>query len=91
MAILENWSLRFSFDPYLAPELQVPRLHGQVHGHNVFPDGAHVTTNHLAGVFGESVVTRSGTVYELGQVDPAYEAAFPNARQRLFDSLKKAP
>lgn len=32
------------------------------------------------------VVTRN-TTYTLGDVDPGYDAAFPNALQRLLNSL----
>ena len=34
-------------------------------------------------------ITQSGSEYELGEVDPAYEAAFPGAKQRALDSLCK--
>lgn len=48
-----------------------------------------VTTSEIRGRRGDLVVTASGNEYELGDVDPAYEAAFPGAKERLLASLKE--
>ena len=37
---------------------------------------------------GDKVVTKSGSEYELGAVDAAYESLFPNARERLLTGLR---
>jgi hypothetical protein len=36
------------------------------------------------------VITSKGSKYVLGVVDPDYEKAFPNAKERLLNSLKKS-
>jgi hypothetical protein len=87
---LENWSVVFSeTDPYLAPELQKIALHGNVYGHPRFDDGSSVTTSTIKELRGELIITNSGSEYELGEVDPEYEKRYPEARQRIFKSLKK--
>jgi hypothetical protein len=82
---LENWSVTCRWDqPYIAPELKTC-LQGLVYGHPEFPDGETVTTSIIKEVTVEGhIVTKSGSTYELGEVDPAYELAYPNARQRLL-------
>jgi len=87
---LENWSLvtRVS-NPYQAPELGVPCLHGLVYGHPKLPDGYEMSSSRVVKTEGEDIITESGTHYELGQIDPEYEKIYPNAKQRLIESLKK--
>ena len=86
---IENWSLvrRYS-SPYQAPEQVAQCLHGVVSGHPKFKDGETITTSRVVSVNyeTETVKTVTGSLYYLGAVDPAYEAAFPNARERLFNS-----
>lgn len=87
MPKLEKWSVGGHHpDPYYPPEFQQPALHGIVYGHHRKSDGSEVTTSPIVGVEGEFVKTESGTLYELGEVYHAYEAAFPNAKQKLFNS-----
>jgi len=63
-------------------------LHGNVFGHPRFADGHPVTTSRIVGKNSDdTVVTYSGNVYELGEVDPAYEEMFPNARDRVIGTL----
>ncbi len=88
MIRLENWSVvAAAADPYTPPEHLTQHLHGLVYGHPNFVGGVEITTSSLHHVErdGDSVVvyTRSGTAYGLGQVDPGYEAAYPNARARI--------
>jgi hypothetical protein len=40
---------------------------------------------------GDKVITKSGSEYELGQADAAYESLFPNAKQRLLARLSPGP
>jgi len=87
--ILENWSLVFK-DPYQAPELQRPALHGDVYGHPNFEDGSTVTTSTIVGITDdEKIITHSGSEYELGEVDPRYEKLFPKARDRVIKTAKE--
>ena len=80
---LEDWSIQRGL--YKAPE-QGGRLAGYVYGHPTRSDGQHiltstvVTVNHDA----ETITTYSGSVYELGEVDPMYEEKFPGAKGRIF-------
>ena len=88
MARLENWSIT-GRDPYLAPELQEACLYGTVYGHLRLKDGNTVVTSSIVKSEGEIIITHSGSQYELGKVDPEYEKEFPNARERLFESLRR--
>ena len=85
MPRLENWSLVIkTVNPYQAPELGVQCLHGFVYGYPRFEDGTEITTSRIERIEEEIVVTKSGTRYALGDVDPDYEKLYPNARERLF-------
>ncbi len=86
---LENWAIVHDDDPYLAPELRKQKLHGQCFGHPRFEDGEAITTSSIQSIDGEVIVTRN-TRYVLGQVDPAYENLYPNAKNRLLNSLQNA-
>ena len=87
---LENWSVVFSDnDPYLHPELQTLSLCGNVFNHPRFKDGKRVTTSSIKGFDGELIMTSSGSKYELGEIDPEYEKLYPDAKNRLLNSLKK--
>jgi len=87
--LLTKWSLRHSIagvDPYMAPERIKTYLNGDVYGHPNFADGTNVTTSSIVKVDNdtETVTTSSGSLYALGGVDTAYEAAYPNAYTRLM-------
>lgn len=85
---IDNWSVCVpGADPYTPPELIRQCLQGNVFGDARREDGHLVCTSPIVGKKGERVATRSGSCYELGSIDPAYEAVHPNARQRLLDSL----
>lgn len=87
---IENWSIVTKPDPYLAPELRGQYLHGKVYGNPSFADGEEVTTSRIALAVGNDAIrTKSGSIYELGAVDPAYEALYPNAQERLLKSLQQ--
>jgi hypothetical protein len=93
MTRLENWSYHVQADLYTAPEDLVTCLVGEVYGYKDpirHPDGKRVRTSRIVGCEGDCVVTSRGSKYELGVVDPDYEAAFPNAKERLLNSLKKS-
>lgn len=85
---IEKWSIVTKSSPYTAPEMIVGRLHGAVYGHQRFHDGEIITTSPIMGNDGELIITKSLSKYELGVVDPEYDKLYPNARIRLFESLK---
>lgn len=90
MARLERRSVgNHNPDPYCPPEYQQPALHGKVFGHHRKADGTEVTTSPITGIETGCVKTESGTLYELGEVDPAYEETYPNAREKLFKAYSK--
>ena len=73
MPTLTNWRVRRTGDRYTAPELTVPYLSGDVTGHPKLGDGA-VDTSEIVGWSGRTVTTIGGTVYTLGDPDPAFAA-----------------
>ena len=85
---LENWSVVNNQDPYKAPELRRAGLCGKAYGHPLHSDGTPIITSPVLMVHDGLVFTKSGSVYELGAVDPAYEDVYPDARQRLFGDIK---
>ena len=88
---LEGWSVCLFPDEgnvYRDPAVRVVALQGRVHEHTRFADGQTVvmavakverTTDFCI------ATSRSGNRYLLGEIDPRYEAAFPNALARLVD------
>ena len=85
---LHNWAIvSLNLDPYMAPECQPKGLHGEVHGSTFFEDGTSITTSRLVKVEIDGpltfIHTVSGSLYELGEVNPNYEAAYPGALERL--------
>jgi hypothetical protein len=75
---LENWSLGFypssKENPYLSPQQRVRVLCGRVYGNPEYADGHPIRTNYVVAARGRLVTTFSGSVYELGEVDPHYRA-----------------
>ena len=82
---INNWSIIQDDDPFTAPEFRKRRLQGIVTGHPNIDDGEHATTSSIVSNAGKKITTSSGSVYELGAVDPDYEKAFPNASERVWD------
>lgn len=86
---LEQWSVgRHKRDQYRPPEDCPPCLHGFVTGHPKKADGSEITTSLIIRAVGDAIETESGSLYELGEVDPEYEARYPNARARLFEQYR---
>lgn len=81
---LEKWSVVSSATGYTAPELVTLQLHGNVYGHQRFPQGKEVTTSAIDKIDGNTVVTRSGSRYELGEIDLEYEKLYPDAKAKLL-------
>ncbi len=87
---LHRWSLRSrSLGDWQSPEEVGACLFGIVSGHPRHIDGKEVVTTPLVRCEANRVVTRSGSEYELGSSDPAYERLFPGALQRLLARLQK--
>lgn len=90
---LTNWAVTTQ-NPYAAPELQKKCIAGTVFDNPNFEDGAHITTSSISTVCrnAEGVIeltTFTGSVYILDGVEPAYEAEFPNAEERLLTAYSK--
>lgn len=91
---LENWAVVSHADAYTPPEMARKQLVGLVYGHHRIPDGEHVRTSDLAKVQGRTVTTVSGSVYELGTVNPDYrlwaeENGFPYNEENPIDVIKR--
>jgi hypothetical protein len=81
MPKLDNWSL---------VGIESPSLHGNVSDSPNFENGEFIRTSYICkAIDGNHVQTYSGSIYELGTVDPLYERMYPNALQRLIESLNK--
>lgn len=85
---MENWAVVEDYDPYKAPEDRKARLQGTVYGHPKHDDGKVLVTSSIQKIdlVNRTVTTMSGSVYELGAVDPEWEAQFPDAENRFWNS-----
>ena len=70
---INNWSVVSDSDPFKVPEQSKIRLQGEVTGHPRFDEGHRVTTSTIVKIEGKLVSTYSGSVYELGEIDPLYK------------------
>ena len=89
MTRLENWAF-VGRNPYASPEMQQYGLKGFVYNHprGIFKDGDEIITSAISHLNEHGqIVTKSGTVYELGEIDPEYEKMYPNAKERLLDRI----
>lgn len=87
-SFIENWSICTipSPDPLAPPECSVKILCGDVYNHPKFKDGTYVQTSMTIGVRDGKILTHSGSMYELGDVDTEYEEQYPNAKERLLNT-----
>ena len=86
---LDRWCVVSRNSPALeAPEQERCCLHGFVSGHSRCADGKEVTTSMLVNRDGNCVMTKSGSLYELGTADSTYESLFPDAKSRLLMRLR---
>lgn len=93
MIFLENWSITSKKgNPFRPPELNRPRLQGNVIGHPRFDNGTFIVTSPIImlnrivnGLEDYTIITTQNTEYRIGKanISPEYEAAFPNAYERL--------
>ena len=79
---LENWSVVSYY------EEEGGSIHGEVYGNPKFIDGHHVVTSMVEAIdpVKRTVTTHSGSVYELGKVDPEWEKIFPDAENRFWNN-----
>lgn len=89
--MIENWCVTYQDNnPYLAPELRKQCLGGRATNVEDLDDlyTENIITSSIVGKTKEGhVVTKSGSVYTLGTINPEYEKLYPNAKNRLLDSL----
>jgi len=85
---MENWAVVEDYDPYMAPECRKSRLQGTVYGHPKHEDGKVLVTSSIKKIdpVNKTVTTSSGSVYELGAVDPEWEKQFPDAANRFWNN-----
>lgn len=69
---IDNWSIIGNNNPYLAPELRSIFLHGIVDDHPRLGKNIKMTSSRIVTAEGLTITTKSGSVYELGNVDPKY-------------------
>lgn len=67
MRVLNQWSVIATGDMFTAPELRTKVLRGVV-------GDKKITTSPIERSSGRTVTTQSGSVYELGSIDPYYKA-----------------
>jgi len=72
---LEQWSVQYAIcSAYAAPERRGMKIVGLLVDHPLHPDGKRIKTSRVVSATGRTVRTQSGSVYELGDIDPAYRA-----------------
>lgn len=74
---------------HVAPECQSRHLSGVVTDHPQRPGGGPVTTSPIVGRRGPHLVTKNGTVYELGKMRDGFERQFPEVNEWLRSGLKE--
>jgi len=73
MVRIENWSIGYdNFDPYCPPEQHQRQLCGEVYGHPLQSDGKQIRTSNIEKKIGNTILTRTGTVYTLGKPSEDY-------------------
>jgi len=65
-------------------------LCGGVHGHPKFPDDKTIVTSPIEEYDAEedAFITRSGSRYKLGDIDPEYNEMYPGAKERLIMAIR---
>lgn len=72
---IENWSIQNSRDT--------------VHIAGMINEEKGILTSPIIGKDSLNRICTKNSAYTLGEVDPQYESAYPNAKQRLLDSLAR--
>ena len=85
---MENWCVcSTDNDPYLAPECVLKKLRGNVYGNPKFGEGDLIVSSPLVelDLKENRAVTKSGSVYELGEVDQEWIKRFVPSPAIGFD------
>jgi hypothetical protein len=80
--LIDKWGIVINGDAYLAPELRTQSLVG------INPDGKTIKTSRIVGKC-RGLIATNNSLYMLGEPDSEYETLYPNAKQRVFDSLEE--
>lgn len=79
---INNWYIkREGNDPYIAPECRGSVLCGRL------DNGKAIRTSAIIGKRGCDIVTRTGSVYSLGEPNADYEYQFPGVLDRVLKNL----
>ena len=70
---LEHWSTQMEGSLYTPPELRNTVLTGYVFGHPDYDDGHPIITSSIVLVRGKIIKTKSGSEYELGEIEPEFK------------------
>jgi hypothetical protein len=73
-AKLEKWSVRWSDEPFRAPEIRNKTVVGTVFGSDKFPDGTNLALGLIVEANGKTVKTSDGLTFDLGEPEPEYLA-----------------
>ena len=84
VVLIDSWALVAKRQQAAQNNLAQIHLRGIVYRHAEYPDGSEITTSRIVHRHGEQLVTENGTHYELGKVNPEYNARFPNAKASLL-------
>ena len=85
---LEDWEVITSGDQYTAPEHRRMHLSGLCPDHpNERLRNQRITTSAVKAKHGETVLTNSGSAYDLGTPRKEYAEQCPDAKVRLLKSL----
>lgn len=88
MAIrLENWSVVSFGNGYNAPEQLTVHFKGNAYGHPNFKDDEPIVTTRITSCKDNIFKSFSGRSYVLGEVDPDFEKLYPNALERVLNSV----
>ena len=92
---MENWSLVMYGGGQLSPEDRGLHIHGNLYNHpcqedSIFEQGKEKTTSRIVDRNNDIIITRTGTKYHLGIVDPEYDKLFPDALSRLLIAIDRS-
>lgn len=87
---IEDWTIvALPTAQHVAPECQSRHLSGVVTNHPQRPGGGPVTTSPIVGRRGPHLVTKNGSLYELGKMREGFERQFPGMIEWMQRGLKE--
>lgn len=69
---IENWRIVETWNFYQAPEVRRWQVRGEVYGSPLYTDGSSIRTSVVVGVKDNTIITCSGSIYELGEPNEDY-------------------